>query len=117
MKLEVGMYVRIDGFITRIDHIKESSSGTTYIQFKQPNGMIARINSNLLEKEPNHNIIKLLEVGDYVNDYRIVGICKNRPSLCVEIKCGINVNKLIYEKDIKSIVTKEQFEAVEYKVN
>ena len=53
------------------------------------------------------NIIDLIEVGDYVNGNKV-----------------IDINGIIYVKDvgfieeieIKSIVTKEQFESMEYKV-
>lgn len=56
------------------------------------------------------NIIDLIEVGDYVNGYRITDIGND----CVEIEDG---GTQIKKNEIKSIVTKEQFESVEYKLD
>ena len=63
-------------------------------------------------KKVSENIIDIVEVGDYVNGYRV--------------SCISGVTKNIYtddiniyfkkEEDIKSIVTKEQFEAMAYKI-
>ena len=60
----------------------------------------------------NHsfNIIDLIEVGDYVNGYRITDIGNN----CVEIE---DDGTQITEDEIESIVTKEQFAAAEYKLD
>ena len=71
---------------------------------------------NIIKSSPN--IIDLIEVGDYVNGEKITGIGKDR-----------NDEKIIYyeipsdygeddfkNEDIKSIVTKEQFESMEYEV-
>ena len=72
----------------------------------------------IIETKPN--IIDLIEEGDYVNGEQITSI---------EDDDNINNEKLLYyyipsdwgedcfrEKDIKSIVTKEQFESMEYKI-
>ena len=68
----------------------------------------------------SHNIIDLIEVGDYVNGNKIIKISTDH--------CGRNiliygydfgdrqVAITIYEDEIKSIVTKEQFESMSYKV-
>jgi tmRNA-binding protein len=55
----------------------------------------------------SQNIIDLIEVGDYVNGYRITDIGND----CVEIEDG---GTQIKKNEIKSIVTKEQFENVSY---
>ena len=68
--IKVGDYVRIDGYISKIGHIKKSSSGKTYAQWKQPNGMLASGCINIIEKSSSH-IIDLIKVGDYVNGDRI----------------------------------------------
>ena len=63
------------------------------------------------------NIIDLIEVGDYVNGHRIIDIAKDQiRALYYE---DINQKGALIpmiNKDIKSIVTKEQFEAMQYKV-
>lgn len=71
--------------------------------------------------KPSPNIIDLIEVGDYVNGYPIGKI--------IDIYfTGTGLRKLVFvweseefiselfENQIKSIVTKEQFESMEYKV-
>ena len=121
MKLEVGMHIRINGFISKIGHINTSKKGNTYIQFKQPNGLLITMNTKFLDDEKaSHNIIDLIEVGDYVNGNKIIKISTDH--------CGRNiliygyddgdrqVVITIYEDEIKSIVTKEQFESMSYKI-
>ena len=65
-------------------------------------------------KKSSSNIIDLIEVGDYVNGYRVDDINENLIYCCedfVEDYC------VIFEKeDIKSILTKEQFSQMQYKV-
>ena len=70
----------------------------------------------------SENIIDILEVGDYVNG-----------SLVININYDINLDEdvvesisifdysiegfdVLHEKDIKTVVTKEQFEAMEYRL-
>jgi hypothetical protein len=74
-------------------------------------------NKNIVKSSPN--IIDLIEVGDYVNGYRVVsvynyGIYIEIPFIDQE-SIGCNED-LIRIEEIKSIVTKEQFESMEYKV-
>ena len=59
------------------------------------------------------NIIDLIEVGDYVNGSYVEGfIEKNK----FQNKLIITEAGMIDNNDIKSIVTKKQFESMEYKV-
>lgn len=69
-------------------------------------------------KKVSHNIIDLIEVGDYVNGYKVEKILDRNDtfitlSLWSHTKSG--GGEYIDAKNIKSIVTKEQFEAMEYK--
>ena len=77
----------------------------------------------------SENLIDLVRVGDYVNGIKITHILEN-PEIVDEkgntiIKLYDDFNKnirnelgdILFEKDIKSIVTKEQFKSVEYEVN
>ena len=75
-------------------------------------------------KKSSPNIIDLIEVGDYVNGCKIIDLATNIDGKVLYLEtditefdniyaCG-HIN--IYEKDIKSIVTKEQFESMKYKV-
>lgn len=78
-----------------------------------------------LEKIKKHivkhskNIIDLIEVGDYVNEYKVRG--KTNEKVVVDYYCYSEElaggNWLTFYKDnIKSIVTKEQFANMQYKV-
>ena len=62
----------------------------------------------------SYNIIDILEVGDYVNGYYVEDVLKT----FVNVAVGSNYfqSPTIYEKDIKSIVTKKQFEDMEYRI-
>lgn len=68
------------------------------------------------------NIIDLIEVGDYVNGYEVVGIMEKLQTGEIYLQLTLDYTDLetggnmICNKDIKSIVTKEMFSSVEYKV-
>ena len=122
MELEVGMYIRINGFVSKIGHINTSKKGNTYIQFKQPNGLLISMNTKYLDDEKiSHNIIDLIEIGDYVNGYKIIKISTDHCGRTILIYGYDNGDRqvaiTIYEEDIKSIVTKEQFKSMAYKVS
>ena len=71
---------------------------------------------NIIKSSPN--IIDLIEVGDYVNGHRIEEISINKYDVKVlyyEIPSDYGYKEKL-AKQIKSIVTKEQFENMEYKV-
>ena len=70
-------------------------------------------------KEPSYNIIDLIEVGDYVNGYK-VSFKDNDYKPFVQcdypVQEGTTNHYRFYEEAIYSIVTKEQFSQMEYKV-
>lgn len=103
MKLELrkNMYYRTySGFINKIISIKNFNEREYLL-----NGFY--INKDTIKKA-SHNIIDLIEVGDYVNGFPVIH--KENDIL----KCGLLVQ--FKENEIKSIVTKEQFEQMAYKV-
>ena len=116
MEIEKGMYIRFNGFISKIGHINTSKKGNTYVQFKQPNGLLAHTRIENIDRA-SFNIIDLIEVGDYVNGYKVLFIDKDLGNT-KNIKCIDNSEERVsfYKKDIKSIVTKEQFESTKYEV-
>lgn len=60
------------------------------------------------------NIIDLIEVGDYVNGMQVTRICFDEDGERI-----LNLSNCILElmnDDIKSIVTKEMFEEMEYRI-
>lgn len=107
MKLEVGMYVK---FKTLSNQVKV--------------GQIQLIDNSIYELDNNevtadkyivkasHNMIDLIEVGDYVNGVKVTEIKDGKP-----FKEDYNDPYYSYYiDDIYSIVTKEQFEQMAYKV-
>ncbi len=64
---------------------------------------------NLNKSSPQ--IIDLIEVGDYVNGYKVAEVTKNGVSYAEEIE-----GQLYDIGDIKTIVTHEQMEAMQYRV-
>lgn len=112
-KLEVGMYVKINGFISKIHHINTSKKGETYMQFIQPNGLNASMNVKIYDGKPSYDIIDLIEVGDYVNGEKIIDLDLGTTGKTIRLftsESDINI------ENIKSIVTKEQFEQMKYEV-
>ncbi len=103
--MEVGDYARIENSslnLQRIGKIKE------IIHFIHTDiGTYDK--ENIIKSSPN--IIDLIEVGDYVNGERVINIIKKYKYLEVS-----DEEIVIDEKDIKSIVTKEQFESMMYKL-
>lgn len=106
-KLEVGMYVRTEtgqiGKITNFDGSMARVDTDKFITYKNFNSEITKA---------SHSIIDLIEEGDYVNGCKVI---KNT------LKDGGNIvivqgSNCFTNEDIKSIATKEQFKAIEYKV-
>ena len=103
MELSVGMYVRTkDGCIEKICAIENEHIYT------DEDYLAWYASSNAFSKA-SYNLIDLIEVGDYVNGFPVIH--KENDIL----KCGLLVQ--FKENEIKSIVTKEQFSSMEYKVN
>ena len=69
---------------------------------------------NIIKSSPN--IIDLIEVGDYVNGHKVIYTIGNiNKRIYAEY---VNMDELLEIKleQITSIVTKEQFESMEYKI-
>ena len=106
MKLEVGMYVRTKGgFIDKIISFKSTISND-YVELEDE----YYANKKDILKASN-NIIDLIEVGDYVNGELVEYIEVDSYKDYV-----INNGYWCNQENIKSIVTKEQFSQMEYKV-
>ena len=136
MKLEVGMYVRTkNGNIRKIVEL----TNTKFID--KPDYYVDKVlidieqneredtiymekwlfNEDIVKSSPN--IIDIIEVGDYVNGLKVSsvgGTYYGRKDKA--IYCDYCENKetgkwtMIYDDEIKSIVTKEQFESMKYEV-
>ena len=117
MKLEVGIYVRTEtgqiGKITNFDGAMARVDTDKFITYKDFNNEITKA---------SHNIIDLIEVGDVIVDkdghkYPInyeFEIDYNNEYQSYEITIDDNIT--LFFEDGLSIVTKEQFSAMEYKV-
>ena len=120
MKLEVGMYVRTnDDYINKIKKVNQFN---VLVYGRDLFGEELNIPNNEITKA-SYNIIDILEEGDYVNGYkvtRIGGTYHGRKDIA--IYCDYQENEktgkwiMIYDDEIKSIVTHEQMEQIAYKV-
>lgn len=123
MKLEdlkVGQYVRFKDKRgnTYIRNIKEVCNEQPH---KSWGAIIIDKNANNVPYVSLKNIIKasfdiidILEVGDYVNGYKVIDIVEN--DIYISDYYAESYIGVVKVKDIKSIVTKEQFEQMVYKV-
>lgn len=119
MKLKEGMYIRtkLNDFcnmvaIRKIDEIDDDGS------FWIDDYIIDTFGDeqNKLSEEDvdkvSDNIIDLIEIGDYVNGFPVIHNAKEHGGNIVIV---INGNAYT-EENIKSVVTKEQFESIKYEV-
>lgn len=126
MKLEPNMYVRTkEGFIAKIQSINEDLGGidcdsSVKTMYEEHYSCLWGGEVELVVKA-SHNIIDLIQVGDYVNgeqvryiekdtDYCVLAIDEDYTYIIAGYDCDG------FTKPIKSIVTKEMYSSVEYKV-
>ena len=116
MKFEVGDYVRTRaGHFYKITKIDEN--GLIYWNKIQCGWSMKQLKDIVVKH--SKNIIDLVETGDYVNGYKVIGVTLDpAPSgKCVDIDCDkTSYESYLFEEQIYSIVTKEQFESMKYKV-
>ena len=120
MKLEVGMYVRGKYYSYRgkIGKIIKNYNGDLEIAYKD--NIVKTTVSSFIDDNfdingkqyvASHNIIDLIEVGDYINGMKVTKICFDKDGeKILTVSCYLE----LVNKDIKSIVTKEQFESMKY---
>lgn len=123
--IEVGEYVRL-ARNQGINKIRDIEDGYYYFlddEIADEYGNITDFieKDELQEEVLNHskNIIDLIEVGDYVNGYRILEKTKiknNEMQICILKDNNCSNWRTVNDKTLKSIVTKEQFASMEYKV-
>lgn len=125
--MKVGDYVRTKyGIIAKITDIIEDLSidcdrNVYYENSLNDNMPMMEIPYNLKDEyiiNSNPNIIGLIEVGDYVNGYYVEDITNTGEELVLHIITGSNYfqSPFLYNEDIKSVLTHEQFEAMKYVV-
>lgn len=107
MKLKVGMYARvkeIDG-VKIVKILKIIDDG-----FKADNNMFYIVSEVI---KASHNIIDLIEVGDYVNGVEVEEITDNEIML---VDTHLYIDKSVANDLIETILTHEQFENNCYKI-
>lgn len=117
MKLEVGMYFRTKaGTINKIDNFTEDK-GEFYFNTKPifSDGECLGSNWGYTKDiiKASYDIIDILEVGDYVNGKKIYSL-----GLTIGILNTINFEDGTFTiaEDIKSVITHEQIEQMEYRI-
>lgn len=111
MKINVGDYIRTRGgkiakFI-KYDEESENELVTDYYKYSTIwDGNVIKVSSN---------IIDLIEVGDYVNGEKVSDVLDDGVLTEAITSAGID-GRIIYYNDISDIVTKEQFESMQYVV-
>ena len=123
MKLNVGDYVRTqnhNGFaggiakILKIEHDERLKKDWLTLDRALDHISFLEMSSNVIKSSPN--IIDLIEFGDYVNGKLVEDIFDktNYADKSIKLKGS---GDYWYNEHIKSIVTKEQFKQMEYKIN
>ena len=114
--MKVGDYVRTEKGIAKIIgknddvrfHYPDAWETDTYLEINDDTEYV--YDEDIIKSSPN--IIDLIEAGDYVNGVEVTEIKDGKP-----FKEDYNDPYYSYYfDDIYSIVTKEQFESMEYKV-
>ena len=114
MKLEIGQFARLkSGYsdelgIGKIDFV--ANCGVATIDFK--NKKLGVFTEDIIKS--SYNIIDLIETGDYVNGMKVIDIVEN--DIYISDYYAESYIGIVKVKEIKSIVTKEQFEQMVYKV-
>lgn len=101
MKLEAGMYARTLNGIVKIDKIQDNVMKDTK----------GHLHYGDFDKA-SYKIIDILEVGDYVNGVEVIDIDDE----WITMSDTLPILKSIANGLIKSILTKEQFESMSYKL-
>lgn len=130
MKLEVGMYVRFKDkrgieYIRKIVEIPKDNRYASLYLDKDANYSKGLSLKNVIKA--SYNIIDILEVGDYVNGYKVEevnnnlnehkGTCNSLDTyLWIVNDLGEFEEIVIFENDIKSVITHEQIEQISYKI-
>lgn len=139
MKLNVGDYVRTKTGIHKIFEINENATVWKYLCDKKPTGewdgsyeYTTTRDENIIKSAEGtpRGLLDLIEVGDYVNGWRVNRVEKEEDGIFLTIG---NVTSFISKNEtdpylakdhndknkmckIESIVTKEQFESMKYVV-
>lgn len=109
-EIKVGEYVRTSiGKIYKLTEKKQE-------QIENYPGFLQYIEQKSIVKH-SFNIIDLIEEGDYVNGEKVSNVDKIGNTIFIEWENGNTYSTdIVNNKFIYSIVTKEQFQSVEYRL-
>lgn len=120
MEIKVNDYVRTKwGEIAKIKKFAGTNScGNLYqLDIKGENNLYCE--GNIIKSSPN--IIDLIEVGDYVNSMRVSELLKRGKKETKYIRfmadSDYEFSTELKEEEIETILTKEMFEQMEYKLD
>lgn len=116
--MKVGDYIRTKTGLGKITEYKKHDSWGYIVKVEGTYNCYTHTGNDELSDviKSSSNIIDLIEVGDYVNGHKVIYTIGNiNKKIYVEY---VNMDELLEIKleQITSIVTKEQFESMEYKV-
>lgn len=123
-KIEVGEYVRTKNKgIKRIDRIDNNKMVNKYLYFTGIEDFEGKeygiIKTTDIVKH-SKQLIDLIEIGDFVNGYKVINVINKEPcpsGKCVDIDSSKDSSECtLWEEDIQTILTKEQYKANCYKV-
>lgn len=115
-EIEVGEYIRTkDGIIDKVDSLCGMIENTVYLKQQS-----LWFNADYIVKH-SKQLIDIIEVGDYVNNgYRVINVINEGPcpsGKCIDIDSSKDSSECtLWEEDIKTILTKEQFDVNCYEV-
>ena len=127
--IEVGEYVRTNnGLLGKVNKIELKGSGIRYagefitdtiIQFNDGKVYERRVKDKDIVKH-SKNLIDLIEVGDIVNNYIVLDVMEDLQTGEIHLEMQSSYPKegscAIYNDEIKTILTKEQYMQNCYKV-
>lgn len=105
------IYQRYDGRIHKYEVVNDNYLVET------KTGMSFDFRSHLMLGKVSEKLIDLIEIGDYVNGYKVISVLDGFADGTMEIELSNHTR--IYRhhiEDIEEVVTKEQFESISYKV-
>ena len=119
-EIKVGDFIRTnDGQIGKLIRIERDDIDTSLKWYVFNDAKNERYVNKPYITKYSKNIIDLIEIGDYVNGYRIDNIING---VLVNNAVGLDRSGVLtpivqYEQDIKTILTHEQFEQNYYKLD
>lgn len=127
MKLEIGKFIRTPYGIRKIVNItKDDGYGKPKVRVIELDrhlntpykfDYIFYTDENVIKKcKTSYNIIDILEKGDYVNGYPIYEIVEYENDTRAIVIADDNKSIIWKKQNIKSVVTKKQFENMEYRI-